>query len=80
MDEWHSWSLSGVMVSFLNGKVNYYGMGTAMHEILHKQAVGGGFSHDQMDTAIKAVGSPPLTGGHNADSDGIGKLCFANLQ
>ena len=55
-------------------------MGTAMHEVLHKQNVGGGFTHDQMNAAIGAVGWPPITVGHNQDSDGIGKLCFGNLQ
>ena len=63
-----------------SGKVNYYGVGTVMHETLHKYAVGGGFSHAQMDAVIEAVGWPPLEGGHNADSDAIGRFCFGNLQ
>jgi hypothetical protein len=50
-----------------------------MHEILHKQAVAGGFTHEQMDPAISTVGRPPFTDGHNPESDGLGKLCFPNL-
>jgi len=59
-----------------SGKLNFYGMGTLTHEVLHKQTVAGGFSHDQMTTALNAAGVPPNTIGHNARSDGIGKLCF----
>jgi hypothetical protein len=82
LNDWHSW-IKGWFSQFLifsTGKVNYYGMGTVMHEILHKQAVGGGFTHSQMNGAIGAVGWPSLTIGHNNDSEGIGKLCFGNLQ
>jgi hypothetical protein len=89
-NDWFSWlngwSSKFQIVSFnplsllKPGQINYYGMGTVMHEILHKQAVGGGFTHDQMDQAIGAVGWPGLTLGHNNDSEGIGKLCFGNLQ
>ncbi len=41
-----------------------YGVGTVMHEILHKQAIGGGFTHNSppdsrdMLAAITAVGAP----------------------
>ena len=87
LDEWHSWIrawLSPMLYSpkpFVGGqKVNYYGMGTVMHEILHKQAVGGGFTHPQMDAAIGAVGWPELELYHNNESVGIGKLCFGNRQ
>jgi hypothetical protein len=82
LDDWHSW-YKGFFSQYLintTGKINYYGMGTVMHETLHKLAVGGGFTHDDMDAAIGAVGWPPLTGGHNPDSDAIGTLCFGNLQ
>ena len=51
-----------------------------MHEILHKQAVGGGFTHAQMDAAIGAVGWPTLALGHNKESDGLGGLCFGSFQ
>jgi len=88
LDEWHSW-IGGYFSPMLinsTGKVNYYGMGTMMHEILHKQAVGGGFRHDaqpgprDLNVAIGAVGWPPLTVGHNNDSEAIGRFCFGSLQ
>jgi hypothetical protein len=55
-----------------------YGLGTMMHELLHKQAVGGGFSHSQMSTALARIGLSPgdYALGHNAISDQIGRLCF----
>lgn len=83
LDDWHNWIPGAAPLTqmiFHNGKVNYYGMGTLMHEILHKQAVGGGFTHPQMNTAITAVGWPLLTGGHEIRSEAIGKFCFGNLQ
>ena len=42
-------------------EINSYGMGTVMHEILHKQMVGGGFTHDQMDAATGNISSVRLT-------------------
>lgn len=82
LDDWHSWIL-GFGSKFLEpftGKLGHYGMGTVMHEILHKQTVGGGFTHDQMNTAIGTVGWPPLTVGNEDRSEGIGQLCFGNLH
>jgi hypothetical protein len=78
LDDWWSW-VNGLFSQYIkgaSGKLNYYGMGTVTHEVLHKQAVAGGFTHDQMDIALTAAGVPPITIGHNAESDGIGKLCF----
>ncbi|MGA8437917.1 MAG: hypothetical protein WB714_06795 [Candidatus Sulfotelmatobacter sp.] len=51
-------------------------MGTVTHEMLHKQAVAGGFTHEQMDTALTAAGAPPTATGDNPESYGIGSLCF----
>ena len=86
-NEWFSWlsrTFPGTLGSYLltsSGHLNSYAMGTLMHEILHKQTVGGGFSHPQMDTAITAVlGYLPTALGRNSDSLGIGQLCFGNLQ
>jgi hypothetical protein len=86
-DNWKSWIrawFSPMLYSprpFVGGqKVNYYGMGTVMHEVLHKQAVGGGFTHPQMDAAIGAVGGPFVYVGHNNQSEGIGRLCFGDRQ
>ncbi|MEQ1935268.1 MAG: hypothetical protein ABL962_15520, partial [Fimbriimonadaceae bacterium] len=93
LDDWYSW-LNGWVSKFQivtanpfkPGMVNYYGMGTVMHEILHKQMVGGGFTHNappdarDMDAVIDAVGRPTFTSPHNGISDALGKLCFGNLQ
>ena len=58
------------------GNLNDYGLGTVMHEILHKQAVAGGFSHPEMDEAIAAVGRPPLALGHNNESEMFAKCAL----
>jgi hypothetical protein len=81
LDAWHSW-LGGYFSSFLinkTGKVNYYGMGTLMHETLHKQSVGGGVSHCDMDNAL-GVACDHLQENHNVESDLIGQRCFGNLK
>jgi hypothetical protein len=91
LDDWHRWVLGPVGLGFgkmlfpFTAKVTYYGLGTVMHEILHKQSVGGGFTHTtppgprDYDRAIDAVGRPAPTVSHNEISDAIGKLCFPNL-
>jgi hypothetical protein len=82
LNEWTSWTSRKLSFHFLtsSGHLNSYAMGTLMHEILHKQTVGGGFTHTQMDTAIKAaLGHLPTTN-NNIESVGIGQLCFGNLQ
>jgi hypothetical protein len=65
----------GGFFSSYDGK---YGLGTLMHELLHKQTVGGGFTHDQMANALSAIGmgAGDYTLGHNRNSDQIGRLCF----
>jgi RHS repeat-associated protein len=75
-DQW-AWPL-GHMTEYLSGNVNQYGMGTLMHEILHKQAIGGGFTHETMGTALTNLGmSSGLRAlGKNRISEQIGKLCF----
>ncbi len=80
LSNWYSW-LNGLFSPYIQGatgQINSYGMGTLTHEILHKQSVGGGFTHDQMDTALTAAGEPAgtTTLGHNRESDGIAKICF----
>jgi hypothetical protein len=69
------------------GRANYYGMGTMMHEIMHKQAVGSGFTHndpaDKMDflkimrsvLSDGALGIPALA--KNQESQALGWVCFA---
>ena len=72
-----SWepSLFGVIRSSFDGP---YGSGLLMHELLHKQMVGGGFTHDQMFSALGAVGLSPQdrTMGRSPISDLIGRICF----
>jgi hypothetical protein len=89
LSDWQSW-IKGWFSGFLitsTGNVNYYAMGTVMHEILHKQAVGGGFTHNQppdsrdMGAAISAVGWPSgMVPDHNALSAAFGLLCFPGLK
>ena len=57
------------------GQVNSYGLGTLLHEALHKQSIGGGFSHGDMSQALGISSCSPGTN-HNACSDLIGQRCF----
>jgi RHS repeat-associated protein len=68
-------ALGGLVASAYAGR---YGLGTMMHELLHKASVGGGFGHDQMANALKQIGVLPgdYTLGRNAISDQIGRICF----
>ncbi len=89
LNDWQSW-IKGWFSGFLitsTGKVNYYAMGTVMHEVLHKQAVGGGFTHNKppdardMGAAISAVGWPSgMVPDHNPLSEAFGLLCFPGLK
>jgi RHS repeat-associated protein len=73
------WS-GGMFSPFVSsGSVNQYGLGTLMHELLHKQMVGGGFLHSQLTTALDAVGARAAALGRSgtaAISDRIGSICF----
>ena len=73
-DQWSS-SLGGLVPS---SYASSYGSGTLMHEILHKKAASGGFSHDQMSKALAAAGVnlADYTLGHNPISDALGRICF----
>ena len=90
-DQWNSWIFSSMTFNkFLiknSGQVNYYGMGTAMHEIMHKQAVGGGFTHntppdsrDFLTIIGTVVDVPPQTAGQNVISDALGEICFPDPE
>ncbi|MFZ0308794.1 MAG: IPT/TIG domain-containing protein [Candidatus Sulfotelmatobacter sp.] len=78
LDDWWSWvnGLSSQYIRGASGQVNFYGMGLVMHETLHKQAVAGGFTHEQMDTALTAAGAPTAPSENNPESFGIGSICF----
>jgi RHS repeat-associated protein len=60
-----------------DGDLSAYGFGTLLHEVLHKQSVGG-FTHGQMEAALAAVGftsaDNPLY--KNINSSGFGVKCF----
>jgi hypothetical protein len=72
-----------------DGTVKVYGMGTLMHEIMHKQAVAGGFTHNDKDppdkndflTIMRSVLSDSALGipasGLNDVSQALGSVCFA---
>jgi hypothetical protein len=51
-----------------------YALGTLMHEILHKQMVGGGFTHEQINHALFGENRPQL-GLRNNISQGLTR-CF----
>ncbi len=83
--QWTSWIMRHISWRFLNSSnnLNSYAMATLMHEILHKQSVAGGFSHLDMDNAIRSnavLGYLPKTNGYNSESLGIAQACFANLR
>ena len=80
--DWLSWFMRSLTPRFISNKhLNYYAMGTLMHETLHKQTVGGGFTHPQMQDAIAAVFPNFHRGtGLSLESEGIGHACFSNLQ
>ena len=71
-------SFAGISSSF-NGS---YGSGTLLHEILHKKAVAGGFTHSpgdpQMENALDAIGmkAGDYLLGRNRISDQLGRICF----
>jgi hypothetical protein len=73
-NDWTS-ALGGLVSSSFAGQ---YGLGTMMHELLHKQGVAGGFTHSQMASALSAIGISPgdYPLGRNAISDQVGRICF----
>jgi hypothetical protein len=73
-DQWLGWTSSFPS----GGKVGNYGLGTLLHEILHKQLVGGSpDTHDIMDDALRAVCRNPTDwGGQNGRSREIGQIGF----
>jgi len=76
--DWGSGIAVGIFSPFAHtdGTATQYGLGTLTHELLHKQSIGGGFSHEDMTNALDAVGAPGAMGGRNDISDRIGRLCF----
>jgi hypothetical protein len=54
-----------------------YNIGTMLHELLHKQAVNGGFDHARMENALAKAGFDvsDRAFGRNGISDGLGRLC-----
>jgi RHS repeat-associated protein len=68
---------SGFLSPFVSGgNVNQYGLGTLLHELLHKEVVGGGVSHDQMINALQAIGAYGSVLGRNDISNSLGSICF----
>jgi hypothetical protein len=76
--DWGSGIAVGIFSPFANtdGTATQYGLGVLTHELLHKQSIGGGFSHEDMTNALDAVGAPGATLGRNDISDRIGRLCL----
>ena len=70
-DQWSWWS------PFLeDGRPNRYGLGTLFHELLHKQMVGGGFTHEQLKQALNNVGAWADLPPRNRISHNLGQVCF----
>jgi hypothetical protein len=76
--DWGSGVLTGIFSPFANsnGSATPYGLGVLTHELLHKQSIGGGFSHANMNAALNAVGAQGSTLGRNDIADRIARLCF----
>jgi hypothetical protein len=68
----HTFSLSK------GGQVNSYGLGTLLHEVLHKNSVGGGFTHENLAQALNIGACQDNGGGHNTCSQAIANSCFPN--
>ena len=68
----HTFSLSK------RGQVNSYGLGTLLHEVLHKRSVGGGFTHADMSNALGIAACTDDGLGHNTCSVAIADSCFPN--
>lgn len=69
------WGSFGPMVEFPGGSANWYGLGTLMHEILHKEMIGGGFTHEQIKSAL-STSLIAESWNKNAISASLGKICF----
>jgi hypothetical protein len=71
------WTPGGMFVSS-TGDATGYGLGLLTHELLHKQMVGGGFSHQQMDQALNSAGAPnPVAPKQtNPEASRIDQICF----
>jgi hypothetical protein len=68
----HTFSLSK------GGQVNSYGLGTLLHEVLHKNSIGGGFTHENMSQALDIAPCQGDPDGHNTCSVAIANRCFPN--
>lgn len=67
----------GLLSSYGEGDgASKYGRGTLLHEILHKQMVGGGSTHDQIRQALSSAGITNRTLGRNDISDRLSRACF----
>jgi hypothetical protein len=61
-----------------SGQVNSYGLGTLLHEVLHKKSVGGGFTHDNLSTALGISFCGDNGRAQNSCSVAIANSCFPN--
>ena len=59
-----------------NRKASSYRLGALFHELLHKNIVGGGFTHDQMNGTLTAIGAQSQIVGQNFTSDNVSQICF----
>ena len=75
---WQPYGPLGVFpgLYYQGGLPSSYALGTLMHEILHKQAIDGGFTHNQIDSALEAMGAYIRPAGTNGDSASLANICF----
>lgn len=76
--DWGSGVLTGILSAYAksDGSATSYGLGILTHELLHKQSVGGGFSHSDMEAALDAIGAPGRRLGQEDIASRIALLCY----
>lgn len=72
LDEWE-----GLLSSMGEGTgASSYGRGLLLHELLHKSAISGGFSHQQIIAALRDSGAPGGILGQEDIASRLGQSCF----
>jgi hypothetical protein len=67
---------AAIFLDLSKGFDDQYGLGILLHELLHKQAVDGGFSHNYLNWALNDAGAPSAVVGQEDISSRIGEICF----
>ena len=74
----NNWASGGTYNS--GNSASQYGLGTLLHEILHKKMVSGGFTHspgpEQLEDALRGIKQTDTYLGRNWISYNLGEICF----